>query len=53
MCYSIAQISAPTIGAQIIQRWNFAELWYVMGGLCLTSMLGFLLLQKHFIKHSD
>ncbi|WP_044174835.1 MFS transporter [Flectobacillus major] len=46
MCYSVAQISSPTIGSQIVQRWGFDILWYFMGVLCLFSMVGFLYLHK-------
>ncbi|MFD1819655.1 Predicted arabinose efflux permease, MFS family [Pseudarcicella hirudinis] len=48
MCYSIAQISAPTIGSQIVQHFSFTILWYVMAGFCMTSYVGFRFLKRRF-----
>ncbi len=48
MCYSIAQITAPSIGAIIVQAASFQALWYFMTSLCLISMLGFLYLYKKY-----
>ncbi len=46
MCYSFAQISSPTIGAQLAEHFGFTTLWYVMGGFCMLSTLGFLYLRR-------
>jgi predicted MFS family arabinose efflux permease len=46
MCYSFAQIASPTIGSQVVQYFGFTTLWYLMGGFCMLSALGFLYLKK-------
>jgi MFS family permease len=45
MCYSFAQISSPTIGSQVVENFGFTTLWYVMGGFCTLSTVGFLYLK--------
>ncbi len=41
VCWSVAQVLAPTSGAQIAENWGFNTLWWVIGFLCMISALGF------------
>lgn len=49
MCWSMAQILAPTVGSQIILYGHFTMLWWVLASMCLISACGFTLLYR-FIK---
>lgn len=41
MCYSIAQVAAPTLGGQIATRFGYYVLWGVIVGLMLVAAVGF------------
>jgi MFS family permease len=40
MTWSVAQISAPLIGTQMIAQFGFNSLWYFLGGIGLVAGLG-------------
>jgi len=46
MCWSAAQILAPTIGSQIIIWGHYSMLWWVMTVACTVSSVGFVVLYK-------
>ncbi|PTQ96739.1 putative MFS family arabinose efflux permease [Mucilaginibacter yixingensis] len=46
MCWSAAQILAPTIGSQIIIWGHYSMLWWVMTVSCTVSAVGFVVLYK-------
>lgn len=41
MAYAIAQIAAPALGSQIVERAGFLTLWVVAAGICALSAAGF------------
>lgn len=47
MSWSVAQITSPIIGTNVIARGGFTILWLVLIGLALISLLGFQWLQRH------
>jgi predicted MFS family arabinose efflux permease len=44
--FSIAQILSPTIGMQVVDRWGFSTLWYLLTFFCAVSIFGFGYLKK-------
>lgn len=46
MAYSVANIIAPFLGTQVIAAWGYHTLWYILTGLALFTLAGFLLLEK-------
>ena len=46
MAWSTAQILAPIIGSQIIALSGYYMLWWLLGGMCVASALGFFMLYK-------
>jgi len=46
MAWSIAQVAAPTIGGVIILHHGFSSLWWLLGGVCLLSSIGFMVLYR-------
>jgi predicted MFS family arabinose efflux permease len=46
IAFSLAHISAPLLGTQLIHFSGYMLLWYVMAGICLLSFLGFNWLQR-------
>ena len=44
--YSIANIVAPLMGSQIIDRLGFTSLWLCMAALSALSLVGFYFLEK-------
>lgn len=51
IAWSTAQVVGPSGGAQIAERWGFRTLWWVIGGLCFLSALGFRWLRRN--KETD
>jgi predicted MFS family arabinose efflux permease len=47
IAWSTAQVVGPSGGAQIAERWGFRTLWWVIGGVCLLSALGFRWLRRN------
>ncbi|WP_266368243.1 MFS transporter [Tellurirhabdus rosea] len=41
MAYAIAQIAAPALGSQIVERAGFLTLWVAAAGICALSAAGF------------
>ncbi|QKJ30072.1 MFS transporter [Mucilaginibacter mali] len=50
MCWSMAQILAPTVGSQIILYGHFTALWWVLASMCLISACGFTVLYRYIDK---
>ncbi|MBS7563704.1 MFS transporter [Mucilaginibacter sp. Bleaf8] len=46
MAWSIAQIIAPALGSQLILHGGYDLLWWVLGGTCLVTSVGFIWLYK-------
>jgi predicted MFS family arabinose efflux permease len=46
MAYSVANIIAPFLGTQVIARWGYPTLWYLVVSLALITCTGFWLLGK-------
>jgi predicted MFS family arabinose efflux permease len=46
IAYSVANIIAPLLGTQVIARWGYHTLWYLLCGLVAVSWVGFWLLEK-------
>ncbi|WP_225860089.1 MULTISPECIES: MFS transporter [Chitinophaga] len=46
ICFSVAHIVAPTLGANLVQQLGFNNWWYITTGLCLLSTTGFILLRR-------
>lgn len=46
MSYSVANIIAPFMGTQVIARWGYSTLWFVVSGLALITCAGFWLMSK-------
>lgn len=44
--WALAQVLGPTLGAQVVQHYNFAWLWWVVGLVCLISAGGFYWLRR-------
>jgi predicted MFS family arabinose efflux permease len=51
MAWSTAQVLAPTLGGYIIATGGFSTLWWILGGICLLSSIGFRALYQ--VKYSD
>jgi predicted MFS family arabinose efflux permease len=47
MAYSISNIAAPLLGTQVIDRWGFDVLWWVLIGMAAICWGGFRLLDRH------
>ena len=41
MAWSAAQVLGPVFGSRIIQQAGFNVFWWLLGGLCLVSAMGF------------
>ncbi|WP_183578132.1 MDR family MFS transporter [Mucilaginibacter sp. X5P1] len=52
MAWSTAQVLAPTVGAQLIAHGGFSLLWWIMGGICLVSAIGFGILYRNIVSSS-
>jgi predicted MFS family arabinose efflux permease len=46
MSWSIAQITAPLLGTQVVKHLGFDALWWTCIGMCLLIFVGFLYLRK-------
>ena len=46
MAWSTAQVLAPTVGSQLIMYGGFNLLWWILGGVCLFSSIGFTILYR-------
>lgn len=44
--WSIAQVTGPSAGSQIADRWGFHTLWWVIGGICIIASIGYRMLYK-------
>jgi len=49
MAWSTGQILAPTIGSQLITYGGFSLLWWILGGVCLVSSIGFNILYRNVV----
>ena len=45
VAWSIAQVVGPYAGSQVVQHFDFALLWWAVGGIGITTALGFKWLQ--------
>ena len=52
IAWSIAQTCGPLFGSQVAQAAGFATLWWVVGGLCILSGIGFMLLKTESVKNT-
>jgi len=52
MAWSTAQVLAPTAGAQLINFGGFSLLWWILGGVCLVSAIGFNILYRYIVPNS-
>lgn len=50
MAWSIAQVLAPTLGGYLITIGGFSMLWWILGGVCLISSVGFRILYINKFK---
>lgn len=50
MAWSIAQVLAPTLGGYLITLGGFSMLWWILGGVCLISSIGFRVLYLNKFK---
>ncbi|MBS1773852.1 MAG: MFS transporter [Bacteroidetes bacterium] len=41
ICWSTAQVIGPTTGSQIAEKWGFNTLWWMIGGVCIASAIGY------------
>lgn len=46
MAWSAAQTFGPMFGARIADKSGFTVLWWVVGGVCMLSVIGFNMLRK-------
>ncbi len=53
MAWSTAQIIAPVMGGQVIAHHSYNLLWWIIGAICLSASVGFLLLYKHNSQKPD
>jgi len=53
MAWSTAQVLAPTVGAQLINFGGFSLLWWILGGICLVSAIGFWILYRSIVSSSQ
>jgi len=47
IAWSIAQTTGPLAGAQIAEHAGFYVLWYVVGGMCLLTAVGYAVLERN------
>ncbi|MBG9377862.1 MFS transporter [Panacibacter sp. DH6] len=52
IAWSIAQITAPTLGSQVAANINYTTLWWLIAALCLLVSIGFMLLGKKISRQS-
>ncbi|MEP6846753.1 MAG: MFS transporter [Panacibacter sp.] len=53
IAWSLAQISAPTLGSQVAARINYTTLWWIIAAICLLASIGFMLLGKRIKKQTE
>ncbi len=41
IAWSIAQIAAPVFGSEIVERWSYNAVWWLLSGLCGLACIGF------------
>ncbi len=46
IAYSIAHVLGPTLGALVVQFFNFKVLWWVIGLICIINAVFFRLMKK-------
>lgn len=46
IAWALAQVLGPTLGAQVVQHYNFAWLWWVVALVCLISAGGFYYMRR-------
>ncbi len=51
--YSASNVLAPMLGTQIIGRWGFSTLWWVLIAICGIVWVGFWWLEKFLIKRKN
>ena len=52
IAWSIAQITAPTLGSQVAANINYTTLWWLIAALCLLVSIGFMLLGRKISRQS-
>jgi MFS family permease len=50
IAWSTAQVVGPTGGAEIAGRVGFRPLWWVVGGICFVSAMGFRRLKQKLAR---
>lgn len=48
--YSASNVLAPILGTQIVHRWGFGWLWWVLIGISIAVWIGFWILEKIITK---
>lgn len=48
--WAVAQIAGPGVGALIAEKWGFNTLWWVIGILCFSTIIGYRWIQKEPAK---
>jgi len=47
IAWSVAQTCGPFLGAQVAQYNGFSALWWMVGCLCVTTSIGFILMHRY------
>ncbi len=47
IAWSIAQVLGPTGGSQVAEHFSFNTLWWICGGICLVTAMGFKWLRQY------
>jgi len=47
IAWATAQVLGPVLGSQIAQHYNFNTLWWIISGLCLFAVMGYLYMRKY------
>ena len=48
--WAVAQIAGPGLGALIAEKWGFNTLWWFVGLLCMSTIIGYRWIQKESVK---
>jgi len=46
IAWSVAQTFGPVLGAKVAENWGFNILWWIVGGVCTISAMGYLMIGK-------
>ena len=47
IAWSVAQVVGPYTGSQVIEKWGYKVLWWIIAGVCVLASLGFSQLGKY------